>query len=155
VSPKRADFVLASHIPDSEADVLVFHSLNIESCAKRLDGRKVGTVPMVGMVVTMKDRLAKEQSLEEKSSHQSRPISICTYKRCQRHCTNRGLGPYRIVVFPAASRPTIRIRISIKTIRTVIHRWRAKYPSCQTSWTITSRLGKSILLFKNVNPINH
>jgi hypothetical protein len=92
VSPQRADFVLTSHIPDSEADVFVFHSLNIESCTKRLDVRKGGTIPMVGMVVTAKDRLANEQSLEKKSSHQSRPISICTYKKCQRCFANRGLG---------------------------------------------------------------
>ena len=30
MSPERSDLVLATHIPHSEADVLVLHSLNIE-----------------------------------------------------------------------------------------------------------------------------
>jgi len=28
--PKRSDFVLTTHVPDSEANVLVLHSLNIK-----------------------------------------------------------------------------------------------------------------------------
>ena len=31
VSPEGSDFVLATHIPNSEADVLVFHCLHIET----------------------------------------------------------------------------------------------------------------------------
>ena len=31
MSPQWSDFVLAAHIPDSEADVLVLHSLHIET----------------------------------------------------------------------------------------------------------------------------
>ena len=31
VSPQRSDLILASHVPNSEADVLILHRLNIES----------------------------------------------------------------------------------------------------------------------------
>ena len=31
VSPQRSDLILASHVPNSEADVFVLHCLNIEA----------------------------------------------------------------------------------------------------------------------------
>ena len=32
VSPERSDLVLATHVPDCEADVLVLHRLHVEPC---------------------------------------------------------------------------------------------------------------------------
>ena len=31
MSPKRTNLILPSHVPDSEANVLIFHSFNVEA----------------------------------------------------------------------------------------------------------------------------
>jgi hypothetical protein len=78
--PQRSDFVLSTHIPNSELDVLVLYSLNIEA-----DGGDGG------------DNLSKSAY-----GKQYPPL----------WGTMSHFNLYKMVVFPAASRPTIRMRIS-------------------------------------------
>lgn len=74
--PKGTDLVLSSDIPDSEGDVLVFHSLNVKACMHYASGRGNAEIqlysPIVGMVVTISPNFSL----------------------------------YRMVVLPAASSPT-------------------------------------------------
>jgi hypothetical protein len=80
MSPQRSDFVLSTHIPNSELDVLVLYSLNIEA-----DGGDSG------------------DNLSESGYGKQYPAGWDV----QSH-----FNLYRMVVFPAASRPTMRMRIS-------------------------------------------
>ena len=59
MSPQGSDFVLTTHVPDGETDVLVFNSLDVEPF-KRECKRQLSIIvkfplysPMVGMVVTI------------------------------------------------------------------------------------------------------
>jgi hypothetical protein len=51
MSPERTDFVLTSHVPHSKADILVLHSFDVEPYDDVRDAM-IGTLPIVGMVVT-------------------------------------------------------------------------------------------------------
>jgi len=91
-----------------------------------------------------------------KSSYQFHPISICTYRMSVHLFKMRKGGWYRIVVFPAASRPTIKIRISIRYGLELIRKRRYGWPylSCRTSRTITSRLQKMLIFHIKNTPKN-
>jgi hypothetical protein len=80
MSPQGSDFVLSTHIPDRELNVLVFYGLDIEA-----NGRNCG------------DDFTKPANV----SDLPQIIYVKPY-----------FNLYRMVVFPAASRPTMRIRIS-------------------------------------------
>jgi hypothetical protein len=80
MSPQRSDFVLSTHIPNGELDILVFNGLNIEA-----DGWDGG-----------------DDFSQSAHGKQCPPLwGIMSH-----------FNLYRIVVFPAASRPTMRMRIS-------------------------------------------
>jgi hypothetical protein len=80
--PQRSDLVLASDIPHGELDVLVLDGLNVEACIPLSTCARVGTWRGNIPIVGMVVTISPSLSL------------------------------YRIVVFPAASKPTIRMRIS-------------------------------------------
>lgn len=83
VPPQRADLVLPTNIPHGELDVLVFNGLDVEACGNS------------------QYRLATF----EKSAGDAPIVGMVV-------TISPSLSLYRIVVFPAASRPTIKIRIS-------------------------------------------
>ena len=82
MTPERSDLILATNIPDSEADILVFNRLHVEPCKHKAEplslfclDEKSRNPPIVGIVVTI----------------------------------SPSFNLYNIVVFPAASRPTRNI----------------------------------------------
>jgi hypothetical protein len=49
VSPQGSDFILTSDVPDGEADILVFDSLDIESCGVLAETRnKIKIIKAIG-----------------------------------------------------------------------------------------------------------
>jgi hypothetical protein len=82
--PERSDLVLTADIPHSELDVLVLDCLNIEAC-----NGDISTRP----------ELCEWFGADEPM------VGIVV-------TISPSLSLYRIVVFPAASKPTIKIRIS-------------------------------------------
>lgn len=84
VPPEGADLVLASDIPHGELDVLVLDGLDVEAC-----GIQSQQWCWIRMVAGMDEPMV------------GMVVTI-----------SPSLSLYRIVVFPAASKPTIRMRIS-------------------------------------------
>lgn len=101
VAPERTDLVLAAHIPDIELDILVGHGLDVE--ANGGDGRDV----------------LVQLELVENGWEQSR-VSCQSESGC-RGSTQQG----RSLVLPAASRPSMRRRISFdpKTLPINLDTW--------------------------------
>ena len=83
--PERTDLVLAADIPHGELDVLVLDSLNVEAYTTNCQR----IVPVVALVWSAAVPMV------------GMVVTI-----------SPSLSLYRIVVFPAASKPTIKIRIS-------------------------------------------
>lgn len=91
VSPQRTNLVLTTYVPDVKFDVLVGHALDVEA-----DGRDSGDILVELQLVQNSCRRAM--------------VSTLVYVRAL-------LAPILwlsfILVFPAASRPSIRMRISL------------------------------------------
>lgn len=83
--PKRPDLVLATDIPDGELDVLVFDGFNIEAYWRLV----------VSILRLLKSRTCFDAPI----------VGIVV-------TISPSFNLYKIVVLPAASRPTIKMRIS-------------------------------------------
>lgn len=86
VSPQWPDFILPANIPYGELDVLVLDGLDVESC------------------FTPSSSARDSWKIQVSTQHLPMVGIVVTI--------SPSFSLYRIVVFPAASRPTIRIRIS-------------------------------------------
>ena len=103
VSPQRPDLILSTDVPHRELNVLVFDSLDVEAYWEHgklgfhRDQKVAGAAdsPMVGIVVLSGSAGQSDQRLGGKTYTISPSFNL-----------------YKMVVFPAASRPTIKIRIS-------------------------------------------
>ena len=76
VTPERSDLILTTNIPDSETDILVFNGLHVEPCKHKAE------------ILCLEDR------------NRSSPIVGIVVT------ISPSFNLYKIVVFPAASRPT-------------------------------------------------
>ena len=92
MSPQRSDLVLTADVPHCKADVLVFNRLDVETCKRK--AKQQLSIDC--------DTCVKEQFL---SSEQLPIVGMVV-------TISPSLSLYRIVVLPAASRPTIKILIS-------------------------------------------
>lgn len=88
MTPKRSDLVLTTDIPDCEGDVLIFDGLHVET--NRRNSR---------------DDLSQLELVHYRVSDNSH-----VEQRNRQGCVAR--ITLQMVVLPAASKPTIRIRIS-------------------------------------------
>jgi hypothetical protein len=95
VSPQRPNLVLATDIPHGELDVAVLDGLDVETCLG---------VSLLARRVWGTSRAAIAQRLRRGGGGVPMVGMVVT--------TSPNLSLYRMVVFPAASRPTIRMRIS-------------------------------------------
>ena len=93
MSPQRSDLILTADVPHCKADVLVFNCLDVETCKRKA---KQSSNYRLTVTLALKSSLSSEQL----------PIvgMVVTI--------SPSLSLYRIVVLPAASRPTIKILIS-------------------------------------------
>ena len=89
VPPQRPDFVLAADVPDRELDVLVFDCFDVEACVISVSVMRVLVLGILG------------GALEGYAPIVGMVVTI-----------SPSFSLYRMVVFPAASKPTIRMRIS-------------------------------------------
>lgn len=108
VPPQGTNLVLATHIPHGEADVLVLHGLHIETCFLKEREKK-------------RERKKKLSALgvKELSDGSSRGGKLFPHTPIVGMVVtiSPSLSLYRMVVFPAASRPTMRILISFLPMR--------------------------------------
>lgn len=86
--PQGPDLVLSTNIPDGELDVLIFDRLNVEACES--------------------DQYACRWNFDERSGRVVEIVPIVGMVVT----ISPSFNLYRIVVFPAASKPTIKILIS-------------------------------------------
>jgi hypothetical protein len=96
MTPQRTDLVLSTNIPHGELDVLVLDRLDVETCAP---SRQYGGVTRLG---------AGGPATEPRPKRGEKCIPMVGMVVT----ISPSLSLYRMVVFPAASRPTIKILIS-------------------------------------------
>lgn len=95
VAPQRPQLLLAAHVPDGEEHVLVLHLLHVEACAAGapLGWRRAGRGSRAGA--------ASDLSRGPRAGRIGAPM-VGTVLKISPMCSL-----YRMVVFPAASRPSI------------------------------------------------
>ena len=103
MSPQRSDLILTTDIPDVELDVLVDDRLDVE--AHRRNGGDV-----VIELQLIHDRYAHRPSQMESAS--SDDLSRAR-ARARERSESEKRGSERVLVLPAASKPSINSRISL------------------------------------------